>query len=83
MSSDSSGGGGIGILGVIGIVFVVLKILEVAPVVSWSWVWVLSPFWIGLLLALLGWVLILVGSNLGSFFDIFTRGRSVRLPPEE
>jgi len=41
---------GLGCLGVVGIVFVVLKLLAVEPVASWSWVWVLCPFWIGLAL---------------------------------
>ena len=38
---------GLGCLGVVGIVFVVLKLLSVPPVAAWSWLWVLSPFWIG------------------------------------
>jgi hypothetical protein len=39
-------GGGIGIGGVIFTVFLVLKILGEEPVASWSWLWVLSPLWI-------------------------------------
>ena len=34
---------GIGTCGVLGIVFIVLKLIGV---ISWSWIWVLSPFWI-------------------------------------
>lgn len=83
MSSDSSGGGGLGILGVIGVVFVTLKLLAVQPVASWSWFWVLSPFWIAILLGLTMFVLVLLGFQLTGVFDFFTRGRSVRLPPEE
>ena len=45
MSESSSKSGGIGFLTVIGIVFVLLKILAVEPVASWSWLWVLCPFW--------------------------------------
>lgn len=57
---------GLGCLGVVGIVFVVLKLLAVEPVASWSWVWVLCPFWIGLafdvLIALLAVIMVcLVG----------------------
>lgn len=45
MSQSNSKSGGIGCLTVIGIVFVVLKFLAVEPVASWSWLWVLCPFW--------------------------------------
>lgn len=35
--------GGIGVPGLLGIVFIVLKL---CGVISWSWWWVLAPFWI-------------------------------------
>lgn len=38
---------GIGITGILGIIFIVLKL---CGVIKWSWLWVLSPFWIGLAL---------------------------------
>ena len=41
--SDNSSSGGIGCLGVLGITFIVLKLCEV---ITWSWWWVLAPFWI-------------------------------------
>ncbi|AUM58457.1 hypothetical protein KNT81_gp099 [Proteus phage phiP4-3] len=37
----------IGFLGVLGIVFIVLKLVGV---IAWSWLWVLSPLWIGFVL---------------------------------
>ena len=40
---------GIGILGILGIIFIVLKL---CGVIKWSWLWVLSPFWIGLTLGI-------------------------------
>lgn len=40
----------IGFAGVLTIVFIVLKLCKV---IDWSWVWVLSPIWISLLIALL------------------------------
>ena len=49
---------GLGCLAVVGIVFIVLKLLAVPPVASWSWLWVLCPFWIGLALDI---VLVLLG----------------------
>ena len=36
--------GGIGFTGLLTIVFIVLKL---TGVIEWSWVWVLSPIWIG------------------------------------
>jgi hypothetical protein len=50
--SKENKSGGIGCLTVIGIVFVILKILAVEPVVNWSWLWVLCPFWIPLAIGL-------------------------------
>ena len=48
MSSTSMRSRGLGCLSVVGVIFVVLKLLSIEPVASWSWLWVLSPFWIGL-----------------------------------
>lgn len=44
-NNDNSGAasGGIGFCGLLTIVFIVLKL---CGVISWSWVWVLSPLWI-------------------------------------
>lgn len=38
-----SGRGGIGFVGLLTIAFVVLKLCRV---ISWHWIWVLSPLWI-------------------------------------
>ena len=46
MSRISSSSNHIGCLTVVGIIFVVLKLLAIQPVASWSWIWVLCPFWI-------------------------------------
>jgi len=43
MSSSSSSSGGIGFTGLLTIAFIVLKLLKV---ITWSWVWVLSPIWV-------------------------------------
>lgn len=50
MSSKSSGG--LSLFTVVGVVFIVLKLVGVAPIASWSWIWVLSPFWIAFALYL-------------------------------
>jgi hypothetical protein len=42
--------GGIGFVGLLTITFIVLKLLKV---ISWSWLWVLSPLWISTLLIII------------------------------
>ncbi len=42
MSKESSSGSGIGIAGLLGVAFIVLKLCKV---ITWSWLWVLCPFW--------------------------------------
>jgi hypothetical protein len=65
-SNSSASSGGIGLFTVVGIVFVVLKLVGVAPIAGWSWLWVLSPFWIGFVLAI-AFLVLFVG--LGAFFS--------------
>jgi len=43
MSNNNEKGGGVGICGVVGIVFIILKL---CGLIHWSWIWVLSPFWL-------------------------------------
>lgn len=50
MKDNSSGPS---LLFILGIVFVVLKL---TGVVTWPWIWVLAPFWIGLAL----WLVIML-----------------------
>lgn len=40
------------ILGILGLIFVTLKLAEIGVVATWSWWWVLSPFWIPLVIVL-------------------------------
>ena len=50
--------GGVGFTGLLTIVFIVLKLLGV---ISWSWLWVLSPIWIdAILVAVLLTVLVIL-----------------------
>ena len=49
-SSSSSSSGGVGFCGLLAIVFIVLKLTHV---IDWSWLWVLAPLWIGVILTLL------------------------------
>jgi hypothetical protein len=47
--SDSSNSSGLSFGSVLTTVFIVLKLVDV---IDWSWWWVLSPLWIGLLIVL-------------------------------
>lgn len=38
---------------VLGLIFIVLKLLGVTQVATWSWWWVTSPLWIGLIIDIL------------------------------
>ena len=49
MSSSSSSSSGIGFTGALTILFIGLKLTHV---ISWPWLWVLSPIWISLLIGL-------------------------------
>ena len=55
--NNNGSSGGIGFCGLLTIVFIVLKL---CGVISWSWVWVLSPLWIGFILGTLIIVLALL-----------------------
>jgi len=46
MSNSSTNSSGIGFTGLLAIVFIVLKLCKV---IDWSWLWVLSPIWISIL----------------------------------
>lgn len=54
MNNESKGG--IGFFGLLTIVFIVLKLTKV---ISWSWWWVLSPFWIPTVF-IIAWVIFLI-----------------------
>ena len=48
---------GIGFCGALTIAFIVLKLLKV---ISWSWIWVLSPIWIPGLIAIIAIILMIM-----------------------
>jgi hypothetical protein len=52
---SSSSSSGIGFFGLLTILFIALKL---TGQVNWSWIWVLSPIWIGFLVSLATIVLI-------------------------
>lgn len=69
-SKSSSASGGLGLCSVLTIIFVVLKVLGVAPVATWSWIWVLSPLWIGFALGMSLLILFLI---IGVIVAVFNR----------
>ena len=38
--------GGFPFFSILAIIFIVLKVLDI---ITWSWVWVLSPIWVGMI----------------------------------
>ncbi len=52
-------GGSLSFISLLTLVFIVLKLCKV---INWSWLWVLSPLWISLLLSLLILVVIMIFS---------------------
>ena len=50
MSNNNNSSGGIGFFGILTIVFIILKLCKV---ISWSWLWVLSPKWIGAIIVII------------------------------
>ena len=62
-NSSSSSSRGIGFTGLLFITFLVLKLTKV---ISWPWIWVFSPLWIGLILAIL---IISIGLILNKIFN--------------
>lgn len=63
MSKTNTSSSGIGFGGLLTILFIGLKLSGVMPVASWSWLWVLSPLWLGLAL----WAIIVI---IGLFFAL-------------
>lgn len=51
MKDSNSGGtgGGVGVTGLLQVAFIVLKLCKI---INWSWVWVLAPTWVTLLIAI-------------------------------
>lgn len=59
-SNRNSSSSGIGICGVLTIVFIVLKLVGV---INWSWLWVLCPLWINILLTVIVLIIIAIIDN--------------------
>lgn len=60
MSNDKSNvsiKNGVGFIGLLQLIFIVLKLTDI---ISWSWLWVLSPIWISVALYALVIIVLLV-----------------------
>lgn len=70
LMSSSSSSGGIGFTGALAILFIGLKL---GGVISWSWLWVLSPLWIplaiGLAVLLIFGIGVLIAALLSAIFE--------------
>lgn len=57
-NTERATSGGMSLCGVLTTIFVVLKLIGI---IGWSWVWVLSPLWIGFLGCLVIAIIIAIG----------------------
>ena len=60
MDNNNKTSVGIGFTGLLTLLFIGLKL---CGVISWSWLWVLSPFWIPVVLVLMICVIVLIASR--------------------
>ena len=58
------------ILGILGLIFITLKL---TGYITWSWLWVLSPFWIPLAIALFIFLLVAVGALIAGGLSVRKR----------
>lgn len=61
--SNSGSSGGVGVLGLLGVLFVGLKL---GGVIAWPWLWVLAPFWGGLVFGIVILALVVIVGHLTS-----------------
>lgn len=62
---NNGGRGGVSICTVVGIVFVILKLVGV---ITWSWLWVLCPFWIPIAVLILIFIIGFIKEILDNIF---------------
>lgn len=47
-------------VGLAGLLFLVFLVLKLTHVIAWSWLWVTAPLWIGAILFVLAFVVVVV-----------------------
>lgn len=57
MDNNSNGKTGIGFTGLLQLLFIALKLIGV---INWSWLWVLSPTWISLVIVVICLIIIFI-----------------------
>lgn len=65
MKAEELVAGVFGLIGLAQIAFIGLKLMEV---IHWSWIWVLSPIWIPVVLFIGAVCICLIGIAIGSIF---------------
>ena len=65
MKSEELVAGVLGLLGLAQIAFIGLKVMDI---IHWSWIWVLSPLWVPVVLFIVIVCLCLVGLAIGAIF---------------
>lgn len=65
--SDNSSNTGIGFAGALTILFIGLKL---GGVINWSWIWILSPLWIGFALAIFIIIIVAIISTIFDYLNI-------------
>ena len=63
--------GGMGFLGTLQIVFIILKLCKV---INWSWFWVLTPFWIYLII----YLILVISSSIAEWKRKHSREKRIR-----
>lgn len=61
MKNKTARNGGMGFISVLTLIFIVLKLTNN---ISWSWIWVLSPIWISIVLILIIFGIILIAGRI-------------------
>ena len=56
-NTEKAANGGMGLCGVLTTIFIVLKLIGV---IDWPWIWVLAPFWITLILGVIGIIIAII-----------------------
>ena len=72
-SNRNSSSGGLGLCGVLTIVFIILKLVGV---INWSWLWVLCPLWIELILSII--ILIIIEVIDSNFRNKHNKSRRIK-----
>jgi hypothetical protein len=49
-----------GFVGLLTILFIALKLIKV---ITWSWIWVLSPIWITAIIYVIGFIIVFIKLN--------------------